>query len=132
MSFCVPIDLQSALPYLQDELYDIRGKWYDIGVQIGIDTGTLQTIRNDFNDSGDALRELLTHWLKRTPTWEALLKALRSKPVGASDIASKLQKEMKDQLVFPEMVPEGNYNTIVQCQYRFMTDCTITVLIAIV
>ena len=100
------IDLESSLPHLQDELYDIRGKWYDIGVQIGIDTGTLQTIRNDYNDSGDALRELLTYWLKRTPTWEALFKALRSRPVQASDKAEKLQKEMKDRL-FPESIPEG-------------------------
>ena len=103
----MPVDIRS-LPYLQDELYDVRGKWYNIGVQIDIDIGTLQSIKSEFSDNGDALRELLTHWLKREPTWEALFRALRSRPVGAHDIAEKLQREMKDQL-FSHSVPEGSY-----------------------
>ena len=104
--FSLFLDLDS-LPYLQDELYEIRSKWYDIGVQIGIEIGTLQTIRNDSSDSGEALRELLTYWLKNgTPTWEALFKALRSRPVEARTVANRLQREMEDRL-FPESVPEG-------------------------
>lgn len=103
----MPVGIGS-LPYLQDELFDLRGKWYNIGVQIDIDIGTLQSIKSEFSDNGDALRELLTHWLKREPTWEALFRALRSRPVGAHDIAEKLQREMKDQL-FSHSVPEGSY-----------------------
>ena len=80
--------------------------WYDIGLQIGIDIGTLKTIRSDFGDSGAALRELLTYWLSRAPTWESLFKALRSRPVNASAIADKLQSHMETQL-FPDSVPEG-------------------------
>lgn len=103
-------DLDS-LAYLQHELFDIRGKWYNIGVQIGVDNGTLQSIKSECSDSGDALREVLTDWLKKTPTWEALFRALRSRPVGASDTADKLQREMKDRL-FPESVPEGKCDDI--------------------
>ena len=104
-----------SLPDLQDELYDIRGKWYNIGVQIGIDTGTLQTIKNDFGDSGDALRELLTHWLKRTPTWEALFKALRSRPVDGATIADILQRKMEEKL-FHGSIPEGKLMVLI-CWY---------------
>lgn len=110
MSFCISeseLDLDS-LPLLHHELFDIRGKWYDFGVQLGIDDGTLQTIRHDFSaDSGAALREVLTYWLKRSsPTWKALLKALRSRPVGAPSIAESLQKHA---LLLPQEVtiPEG-------------------------
>ena len=39
-----------SLPFLHDELYDIRGKWYDIGVQIGVDVGTLESIKNEYGD----------------------------------------------------------------------------------
>ena len=104
--YLIMIDLDS-LPYLQDELFDLRSKWYNIGVQINIDIGTLQSIKSEFSiDNGDALRELLTHWLKGTPTWEELFRALRSRPVGAHDIAAKVQREMTDQL-FSNSVPEG-------------------------
>ena len=98
-------DIES-LPYLQNELFDLRNKWYDIGVQIKVENGTLQNIRSQFSDNGDALRELLTHWLTGTPTWNGLFIALRSRPVKADNIADKLQRKMTDQL-FPENVPEG-------------------------
>ena len=108
------IDIGS-LPYLQEELFDLRSKWYDIGVQINIENGTLQNIRSQFSDNGDGLRELLTHWLKGTPVWEDLFKALRSRPVGAHDTATKLQREMDQR--FSDSIPEGihhnNYITMI-------------------
>lgn len=94
-----------SLPFLHDELYDIRGKWYDIGVQIGVDVGTLESIKNEYGDGGDALRQVLTHWLKREPTWEPLFKALRSRPVRALTIANTLQRKMAELL--PEIIQEG-------------------------
>ena len=105
----VTFDLES-LGILQDELYDIRGKWFNIGVQLGVDNGTLQSIRGEYSDNGDALREVLTYWLKRnvTPTLDSLLKALRSRPVGAASIADDLLKHVDTTMSPSDIhIPEG-------------------------
>ena len=104
------LDLEK-LPLLQDELYNIRDKWFDIGVQLGLDNGTLQSIKTENSNTGDALREVLTYWLKRnsSSTWGALFKALRSRPVGAGSIVDTL---LKSAILTPDdsITAEGTYS----------------------
>ena len=96
----VVLDLDQ-LPVLQHELYDVRDKWFDIGVQLSLDNGTLQSIKAENNSTGDALREVLTYWLKRSPmpTWGSLFKALRSRPVGAPNIVDTLLKSAIESIL---------------------------------
>jgi len=75
-------------------LYEASAKWYDIGIELKLSIGTLDTIRKDFTCAADCLREMSIHWLKRTdpcPSWKALTKALKSPPVGKEHLAQQLR-----------------------------------------
>ena len=59
-------------------------KWKFIGIELGIDTGTLDTIEADYRKVDDRLREMINIWLKRAsprPTQSAVKAALQSEHV---------------------------------------------------
>ena len=72
-----------------EELNDVRAKWYNIGVQLGVSVGTLKAIEKQYlNIPTDCLRETLTTWLKSYPlfpTWSKVVDTLRSRTVGETD-----------------------------------------------
>ena len=75
-------------------LYEARAKWYDIGIELKLSTGTLNAIREDFPRAADCLREICIHWLRcinPCPSWEALAKTLESPPVGEGHLAQQLR-----------------------------------------
>ena len=77
-----------------EEVFDAHAKWYDLGLQLGVQGGTLDGIRNQFQNPKDALREMLMVWLKMVdpkPTWTALIDALRSRTVGKYQLAQALE-----------------------------------------
>ena len=52
-----------------------------IGVQLGIDQGTLDAIEKDYRHASDCLRRLISHWLNNVdprPTRSAINKAIQS------------------------------------------------------
>ena len=63
-----------------------RSLWFNIGLALGIDVGTLEAVRKDNRDqSDDCLKAMLMGWLrsaKPTPCWKALAEALKSITVG--------------------------------------------------
>ena len=72
-----------------DLTWDYRAKWRFIGIQLGIDSGTLEAI--DANNNGKVegcLAELINHWLCNNdprPTRGAIISAIKSKLVATSD-----------------------------------------------
>ena len=67
----------------------MRFKWYNIGIELGLEVGDLKTIEKDHSNCDDCFREMLTKWLnncKPEPTWKALKQALESTPIGAQVI----------------------------------------------
>ena len=56
-------------------------------------TGKLNSIRTEFNTPEDQLREMLNAWLTTAdnPSWKTLIEALRSRMVGASQLAVALE-----------------------------------------
>ena len=75
-------------------MYEARAKWYNIGIELKLSIGTLDTIREDFTCAADCLREMCIPWLKRTdprPSWKALTEALKSPPVGERHLAQQLR-----------------------------------------
>ena len=79
---------------MRGALFKACAKWYDIGIQLRLSTGTLNTIREDFPQAADCLREMCINWFKRidsSPSWEALAKALESPPVGEGHLAQQLR-----------------------------------------
>ena len=79
------------LRVVRDFLYDVRLKWYNIGLELGIDSITLDEIQFTYNkDPGTCLRELIKVWLKQidTPTtWEKIAEALRSPCIDEKELA---------------------------------------------
>ena len=77
-----------------EEVFDAHAKWYNLGLQLGVRGGTLDGIRNQYQDPKDALREMLKVWLKMVdpkPTWAALVDALRKKTVERFQLATELE-----------------------------------------
>ena len=76
-----------------NEVLEVSTNWYVLGLQLNVRTGTLDRIRSQFPDPNDQLREMLKAWLKTSnnPTWKTLTDALRSRSVGASQLAGDLK-----------------------------------------
>ena len=61
-----------------------RSRWRFIGIELGIDVNTLDTIERDHRKADDCLTELISIWLRCVnpkPTRNALTKALESQSV---------------------------------------------------
>ena len=76
------------------EVLDVSADWYDLGLQLKVRTGTLDNIRADFTAAKHRLREMLKAWLTTgdNPSWKTLIDALKSRMVGASQLAAALEK----------------------------------------
>ena len=78
------------LRVLMKELNDVRAKWNNIGVHLGVSVGTLDAIKKQYSDPSDCLRETLTAWLKSsTPGWTNVVDALNI--VGEARLATELE-----------------------------------------
>lgn len=83
------------LAVVRKALFDVRAKWYHIGIELGLPVGTLDAIRTQFTDLTDCVTEMCSKWLKGThpsPTWDDLIKAVESPFVGEICLAQKLRK----------------------------------------
>jgi len=100
MSYSQPAGQQLTvddLRVLMKELNDVRAKWYNIGLQLGVSVGTLKAIEKQYlNDPSDCLRETLTTWLISTaPTWTTIFDALNV--VGEVRLVADLQHKYCSQ-----------------------------------
>ena len=83
------------LGQVMEEVLDVSAQWYHLGVQLKVRTGTLDRIRSQFHDLRDQLLEMLKTWLTTSDntSWKSLTDALRSRSVGASQLASVLDRK---------------------------------------
>ena len=100
------------LSEVRGALYEACAKWYDIGIELKLSVGTLNTIKEDFPQAAECLRETCVHWLKRIdpcPTWAALTKALESPPVGEGHLLRDKYCRGREETI-PHVYPTpGNY-----------------------
>ena len=78
---------------VQRAAWDSRDEWYNIGLELSIDPGTLDVIKRDNTKTNDCFRAMLTTWLKMVqpkPTLAALAEALQSPTVGFGHLAEKV------------------------------------------
>ena len=75
------------------EVLDMSAEWYDLGLQLKVRIGTLDSIKEDFTAAKHRLREMLKAWLTTAdnPSWKTLIDALTSPVVGASQLAAALE-----------------------------------------
>ena len=78
-----------------EEVLDVSAQWYHLGVQLKVRIGTLDSIRIQFQNPRDQLLEMLKTWLTTSDntSWKTLTDALRSRSVGASQLASVLERK---------------------------------------
>ena len=67
--------------------WNYRSRWRFVGIELGIDVNTLDTIEKDHRKAEDCLTELITIWLRRAypkPNRSSIIRALESQSVVAS------------------------------------------------
>ena len=82
---------------LLNVLHPVRASWYNIGLQLDIPHTTLDCFKQNYSDQSDLIREVLKCWLKTvvdpSPSWEAIVTALRSPSVNEKSIAAQLESK---------------------------------------
>ena len=81
---------------VMEELADVRAKWYNIGLGLGLSVGTLNSIETERNNTSDSLRATLMKWLNAyspPPTWGKVVEALRTKTVDEARLAAHLEQK---------------------------------------
>ena len=102
-----PNDLGEVL----EKILDISAKWYQLGLQLKVKIGRLESIQVQSSDPEYQLLEMLKTWLttSENASWKILTDALRSQSVGASQLAGVLQA--KYCLVEETKLDIGNFVT---------------------
>jgi len=73
-------------------------KWFEMGLQLGVDPKELSCIESDTPSSKTACIKMFTEWLsnsKTEKTWEKLLAALSSRSVRENALADNLRDKIK-------------------------------------
>ena len=85
------------LGMVQEELYDARTNWSNLGLSLRLNIITLDTIREQYSgDPKKCFPEMLKAYLKTTtppPSWIALVEALKTKPVAEYHLAEELERK---------------------------------------
>ena len=78
------------------ELVDVQTKWYDIGLDLGLPVSTLETIRQECQDTAECLRKMLLEWLKMIdlqPSWKNLIDVLQNKVINEGALAVTIARK---------------------------------------
>ena len=80
-------------------LFPVRAKWRNIGIELDIDSGTLDSIDSSYHyDHNECLTRMLEHWLKQIeqvspPSWDVLADTLESSPIGERQLAEQIRQK---------------------------------------
>lgn len=121
------MDLQTVL----NEVFDVRAKWYTVGLELKMNAGNLEAIKIKCRDDPDeCFRELLSTWLKQVypkPTWTALANALESRTVGNEQLAEVVRQNhlpMHAKISISTESIDGNQSTVqLQTVNEFQCPC---------
>ena len=96
-NFVLLAHTEPTLLDLLEELYPVCTSWYNIGLLLHIPHTTLDRFKQMYTDPLELMREMLKHWLKAAvdphPTWEAVIRALRSPLVDEMNVAAQLESK---------------------------------------
>lgn len=79
---------------LENDLTPVAAKWNLLGVQLRIDSDTLECIGGTSQLCEERLQKTMNEWLKNVDgpkTWKQIIEALESPPVERRDVARTLQ-----------------------------------------
>ena len=82
------------LASVQRAVWEGRARWYNLGLELGLDPGTLDSIQQtNHHVTDDCFRATIKKWLSSPdlhPSWSSLARSLRAPPVGLEHLAEKL------------------------------------------
>ena len=87
---------ENDLNVVLEKVMDIHEKWYNFGLQLGVDECTLNAIKVKCFSTKDSLEEMLKEWLKMyasTKHWRDLVYALRRESMRENELANCLEHE---------------------------------------
>ena len=88
MKSLVP-SVKPTLLELQDALSEVTARWYDLGLRLGLSTGTLDAIKT--TNHHDSMRDMLRTWLEEASEkacWSDIVDALQV--MKRNDVADKV------------------------------------------
>ena len=88
-----------------NEVWPASSKWFNIGLELGLEVSDLNVINKSSNRDVDwCLLGCLKVWLRGShplPTWSAMIKALRSPTVGFAALADRIvEKYGKESIIY--------------------------------
>ena len=93
--FCTDTLSSEDLATLVNELHRVRAKWYDLGIQLRMETSHLNAIETQHRGNPDKCqRQMLSDWLKTSsppPTWQKVVDALCSPVIDKKSSAERLR-----------------------------------------
>ena len=85
-------NIEPTIRELQEELYCVKDRCQDIGIQLGLDDDALRQIEESYPDSSNQLRHVLRLWLgKGDASWSKLVTVLRHPVIDEKEMADKLE-----------------------------------------
>ena len=106
---------QSDLVTVKRFLYDVKRKWYNIGLELGVEHNKLDEIQDKHGTDYDTcLREMLKIWLKfypNKPTWRQLADALKEQAIDERELAD-------DGMVAYCIVAFSLHDTFLRCIFH--------------
>ena len=92
---CADSTLLTSGIKLKDLLRHVKTtRWYELGLELGVDEFTLNTIYEDSRgDNNTGLRRMFIGWLRECeePTWDAVVLALKA--IGEKKLARDIEVE---------------------------------------
>ena len=89
------------LASVQRAVWEGRARWYNLGLELGLDPGTLDSIQQtNHHVTDDCFRATLKKWLCSPdlhPSWSSLARSLRAPPVGLRHLTEKLVTSQPSQ-----------------------------------
>ena len=87
-------NIEPTIRELQEELYCVKDRCQDIGIQLGLDDDALRQIEECYPDSSNQLRHVLRLWLgKGDASWSKLVTVLRHPVIDEKEMADKLESK---------------------------------------
>ena len=104
--------IQPTLLELQDALSEVTARWYDLGLRLGLSTGTLDAIQaTSRHVAADSMRGMLRTWLEEASEkacWSDIVTALRA--LRRNDVADKVAKKYCNSTGDSSQSASGNNN----------------------
>ena len=101
----------------------MHASWYKIGIQLDISYHELENLKVEcHNQPSYAMYQMLQHWFWNavpSPTWEAVVTALRSPVVGMNHVAEQLESKYCK----PVQHMMGKFITEIEKSMGFVTMC---------